>query len=100
VSFAFFAPFALSSSVLLNRRRDFSQVNYSCKIFLLIIIALAGDIISGGVCMAEKKTAVTGAIDKDQLGYESDFNPEAVSYVGPRTVNNHNTFTNSSEMVN
>ena len=47
--------------------------------------------------MGEKKAAVTGAIDKDQLGYDSEFNPEAVSYVGPRTVNNHNTFTNGSD---
>mgnify|MGYP001006658202 CR=1 FL=1 len=44
--------------------------------------------------MTDKKAAITGAIDKDQLGYDSEFNPDAVSYVGPRTVSNHNTFTN------
>lgn len=45
--------------------------------------------------MTDRKAAVTGAVDKDQLGYESEFNPDAISYVGPRTVHNHNTFTNS-----
>lgn len=65
--------------------------NISSTAFLII-----GDINCGGVCMADRKAAITGAVDKDQLGYESDFNPDAISYVGPRTVNNHNTFTNSN----
>lgn len=45
--------------------------------------------------MTDKKTAITGIVDKDQLGYESEFNPDSVSYIGPRTVNNHNVIINS-----
>ena len=45
--------------------------------------------------MPDHKTAITGVVDKDQLGYESEFNPDAISYIGPRTVNNRNTFTNA-----
>jgi hypothetical protein len=50
----------------------------------------SGDTILGGVAMKhEKKTVITGSLDKDQLGYETNFNPENVSYVGPRTADNH-----------
>jgi len=36
--------------------------------------------------MKQRKAAITGTIDKDQLNYESNYNP--VSYNGPRMVDN------------
>lgn len=39
--------------------------------------------------MKSGKPAITGSIDKDQLNYETNFNPENASYIGPRVVSNH-----------
>lgn len=45
--------------------------------------------------MKPEKPAITGSIDKDQLDYESNFNPESVSYVGPRVITNHDIISSS-----
>lgn len=41
--------------------------------------------------MKSKKPAITGSIDKDQLYYETSFNPESTSYIGPRVMSNQAT---------
>lgn len=46
--------------------------------------------------MKPEKPAITGSIDKDQLNYESNFNPESVNYVGPRVITNHAVIPSSS----
>ena len=46
--------------------------------------------------MKPEKPAITGTIDKDQLDYESNFNPDSVSYVGPRVITNHAVISSSA----
>lgn len=38
--------------------------------------------------MAHKRKSPWSAIDKDQLGYESSFNPSGQFHDGPRTADN------------
>lgn len=48
--------------------------------------------------MKQRKAAITGTVDKDQLNYESNLNP--VSYNGPRIADNHDIITaNAIEQV-
>ena len=46
--------------------------------------------------MKQKKPVITGSIDKDQLSYESNFNPKNVNYVGPRIAGNHDIIVSAS----
>jgi hypothetical protein len=41
----------------------------------------------------EKNAPVWGKLDKDQLDYESNFNPENTFQDGPRMVDNDNVLT-------
>jgi hypothetical protein len=43
--------------------------------------------------MPNKRKSPWSAVDKDQLGYESSFNPDGSFHDGPRTVGNDKTLT-------
>lgn len=43
--------------------------------------------------MPQKRKSPWQAVDKDQLGYESNFNPTGQYHDGPRTVGNDKVLT-------
>lgn len=46
--------------------------------------------------MPHKRKSPWQAVDKDQLGYESNFNPTGEYHDGPRTVDNNKVLTDQN----